>query len=240
VPRVPAPICAWVDALLAKEPGARPDSAREALQRLDMAASISPKAGATGFTEDPALQDTAEAPRARSAALRTAQRPRAAPMNKGGSSPLPLWLWIGMGALILAGLVAVIALHVAGDDTPASGPHQAIIGAPPPPAVDSEYGALEFYYRARLSAMDRLGPDGAPLYAPAAILARDRVRFHGGVGDAEDGADPVAHDRSLQPTLESIFDRYLDTKTRLALLEGSPLVEVAAYKDGLRIRVLAP
>jgi len=248
-PELPRSICAWVDSLLAKEPSRRPASARTALDSLEQAVVVADDPAGQALTPHAPAPPRPARPSKPAEPARPARSPGPPVADtleaKPRPSPVPLWLWLIMGALLLSAIIAVIAANNAGND-PALGDFAQTQAAAPsgvaasaPPAYDSELGNLAFYYRARLSEQDHRDPSGGKLYAPAAVLARDRIRFHAGLGDPEDGADPVAHDPNLQAELEATFDEHLDPRSRIAILEGQPLVEVSVYEEGLRIRVLA-
>ena len=162
-------------------------------------------------------------------------------MGRGG---LPTWLAVAIGLVVLGTLAVVIAV-AASAPTPEAPPGRLPItgeGAKPTPGVAPHpaYGALLVSYRARLSAADHTDEDGASLDDAAAVVTLDRLRYHAGVGDPEDGAESVFATEEMQGKLYHLVATYLDEPSRRAVLEGRPLVEVSIYERGLALRVLEP
>lgn len=237
-PSVPGPIAEWVERMLAKEPGQRPASARIALEMLDAAARASNDPTLAAQWVDPAAP--ALAPSSPPATARTAS---AAPRPGAGRGLAP-WLIvvIVLGAVgLLAGLIAVLSTGARSPDPmpdPTAAPNtplaEGVASAPAHPT----YGALVRAYRTRLSTADHLDEDGASLDDAAAVVTLDRIRYHAGFGDPEDGADDTFGVEAAQVQLYQSVHRSIDEATRRAILDGRPLVDIAIYERGLTVRLV--
>jgi len=224
--------------MLAKEPGQRPASARIALEMLDAAARASNDPTLAAQWVDPAAP--ALAPSSPPATARTAS---AAPRPGAGRGLAP-WLIvvIVLGAVgLLAGLIAVLSTGARSPDPmpdPTAAPNtplaEGVASAPAHPT----YGALVRAYRTRLSTADHLDEDGASLDDAAAVVTLDRIRYHAGFGDPEDGADDTFGVEAAQVQLYQSVHQSIDEATRRAILDGRPLVDIAIYERGLTVRLV--
>jgi len=256
---VPAPLAAWVETLLAKDPAARPPSASGALAALDEAlASVeteptlasaesagstapeeSPPAGApspaASAREVPALGEvvgTRTNTPAQPAPSRVAQSSRRV-ANRAARRALPLVLTLAVAGAV-AGAVFVFAMFVFGGD---DGTTRATRVEAAPPVV-SAYGDFLFSYRARLSAADHHSATGIRLRRASEVLARDRARYHAGFGDPEDGHDDFLATADAQAKLEALLELTLEPAISEAIRHGTPFVEVAIHERGVIVRVL--
>ena len=101
-------------------------------------------------------------------------------------------------------------------------------------------GALQFSYRARLSAADHAGLEGEPHGDAAMVLVQDRMNYHAfGRADAEDGADPQLGDVEALTLFGQVVGHALDAELAQEILRGTPLVEVEIYANGLAVELLA-
>ena len=245
--RVPAPIAAWVDSLLEKEPAHRPASARAALEALEQAARQSEAPAPVAEPPGPA---GVTAGRAAFATAATEPRPSppapptAAP--RGGPSRTPAWFIVALVLVGVGALVAIVAALAGGNGSTGPQRPEAPTTAATVETVTDEslddratLGELVVSYRARLSAADHLDEDGDLLDDAAAIVTEDRRRYHAGLGEEEDGFDIVFKDPRVQEQLYQLVDVSLDAATRAAILRGRPLVEVAVHERGLRVRVIS-
>jgi hypothetical protein len=102
-------------------------------------------------------------------------------------------------------------------------------------------GALEFAYRARLSAADHVDDDGDALVDAAQILARDRANYHlRFVRDDEDGYDPELGTAEAVTVFRGVVGGALDGEMRAAIVGGTPLVEVEVYDNGVGVEIIGP
>jgi len=244
-PSVPAPLASWVDRMLAKEPGQRPASARQALEALDDAARDSERAPIPARAPAAVVAHPVAAPvTAEASPTSTAERPERPerPAPKRGAVP---WLIVTLVLGSVAALAAVIIATAGSADTPtptallepAVNPSPSVdpqLGPPPHPV----FGAALVAYRARLSAADHLDEDGASLDDAAAIVMLDRIRFHAGVGDREDGREGAFNLDTAQGQLYQLVTQFLDEPTRRQIIEGRPLVDIAIYERGLTLHVV--
>ena len=243
-PEVPTPLADWVDGLLAKEPSQRPASARIALEALDEAARVSAaeEAGAAPVAARP--EPIVSAPPKAPVAVA-----RRGPVASPGQAPqrgLAAWVIVVIVLGSVAALVALVLLATSSVPEPSLAAQSPLeLGAEPDErfvAVSTPHpthGAFIMSYRARLSAADHLDEDGASLDDAAAVVTHDRIRYHAGTGDPEDGSEEAFVLESAQAQLYQLVAQFIDDPTRRAILEGRPLVEVSFYERGLTLRVVA-
>lgn len=230
---VPAPLAQWVESLLNKEPSRRPSSARDALEALQLAAGRASELvrADTAAEPLPAPPGPPAFPQV-GAVGPQANVPRAGPPRRAAPS---VWSWVVIG---LVGLTLVIALALMLAQDGADAPKGPQMAAPAPTEVDPVLGTLQVRYRCRVSELDKVDANGTPLYTPAAMLARDRERVHAGIGDYDDQLDPVSSAAGSRDALAEVFEQFLTPGARIAILEGTPLVEVSVFERGLTIVVV--
>jgi hypothetical protein len=94
-------------------------------------------------------------------------------------------------------------------------------------------------YEARLSDADHYNSDGVRLATVAAIIRQDRANFHRfGVRDREDQDDAFFESAANRARLEALVARsHISPRTRRAILNGEPLVEVFVYSDWIEVEL---
>lgn len=116
------------------------------------------------------------------------------------------------------------------------------IPQPPPPDAPPEASAYPdtplAVYRTRLSEHDHLSSSGQRLTAVPDILRQDRANFHRfRQADPEDQDDPIFNDARTRKYFDAVEFRTGSVSD--AVVQGTPLVEVAVYQGRVVVTVLS-
>lgn len=120
--------------------------------------------------------------------------------------------------------------------TPATTPGS--VTAPVPMPVSSPN-----IYRARLSRADHYNSSGTRLDGVGDILRQDRANFHRGNGDAEDGTDSIFASLQARNGMSKKTPVLVGGKNpgwENAIINGTPLVEIEATGNQLKIKYISP
>jgi len=242
-PDVPAPVAAWVDALLQKAPSDRPASAREAIEALDAAvaeAEHDPGRRQVATSAPPSRRPgVAPAPLAPAGLGVTPPPPRSpevgtAPPSRAPATRRRATLAVGAAILAAVGAVALVLYLATGGSSPEGPSSHRHVGTYQP----GERGSLLFSYRARVSDNDRVNLQGTLVERAAQALVHDRMNYHTlGFRDPEDQPDPALGDLEALAVFYDALLSILDDQTSRSILEGAPLVELNVYENGLGIEV---
>ncbi|MVA97045.1 hypothetical protein GN330_07260 [Nitratireductor sp. CAU 1489] len=104
-------------------------------------------------------------------------------------------------------------------------------------AADTYLGS----YVARISGHDHEASDGYPLESAAQIVRQDRANYHKfGRIDAEDTGDSWFASAKARGRLQNMLERggAMDSRTRRAIVNGSPLIEVEVYQRSVKVFLL--
>lgn len=106
-----------------------------------------------------------------------------------------------------------------------------------PAAADDYLGS----YQARLSADDHQASDGYQLDTAAQVVRQDRANWHvAGSNDDEDQGDDWFASKGARARLEQMLNRpaAMSQRTRRAIMNGEPLVEVEVYARSVSVRIV--
>jgi hypothetical protein len=96
-------------------------------------------------------------------------------------------------------------------------------------------------YTARLSPRDHYNSNGVRLTSAAAIIRQDRANFYVyGLRDSEDEPDSFFSSKSNRARLEEMLEN--GRATRIAIdrvINGTPLIRVDIYANGINVTVLS-
>ena len=96
-------------------------------------------------------------------------------------------------------------------------------------------------YTARLSPRDHYNRNGVRLTSAAAIIRQDRANFYVyGLRDSEDEPDSFFSSKSNRARLEEMLEN--GRATRIAIdrvINGTPLIRVDIYANGINVTVLS-
>ena len=104
-------------------------------------------------------------------------------------------------------------------------------------AADTYLGS----YVARLSPHDHEASDGYPLDNAAQVVRQDRANYHKfGWIDAEDTGDSWFASAKARERLQAMLERRgaMDARTRRAIMNGTPLIEVEVYRRSVKVFLL--
>jgi hypothetical protein len=96
-------------------------------------------------------------------------------------------------------------------------------------------------YVARISDNDHQASDGYALDSAAQMVRQDRANWHKfGYGDAEDQDDPWFGSKAARTRLESMLKKggAMSARTRSAIENGNPVVQVDVYRNSVEVSIL--
>jgi len=151
----------------------------------------------------------------------------------------------GLSPLVIAALVFVpIALVAVALIVSSDSPAPDLSGSRRGTMVFDENaprGGLQFTYRARLSEKDHVDDEGNRIGDAGLVLARDRMNYHYNFArDEEDGYDQGVDSEDTVAMFGHLVGRALSPEMKRVILEGTPLVEVEVYDNGLGVEILGP
>lgn len=96
-------------------------------------------------------------------------------------------------------------------------------------------------YQARISAKDHQASDGYPLDTAAQMVRQDRANWHKfGRGDPEDQDDPWFGSTQARARFEKMLGQggAMTSKTRKAIANGQPIVQVDVYRNSVVVEII--
>ena len=102
-------------------------------------------------------------------------------------------------------------------------------------------GQLIESYTARLSARDHFNSNGVRLRSAAAIIRQDRANFYVyGLRDDEDQPDSFFSSKANRARLEQMLENGRTTpEATYAIVNGTPLIRVDIYGNGITVTILS-
>jgi len=96
-------------------------------------------------------------------------------------------------------------------------------------------------YTARLSARDHFNSNGQRLREPAAIIRQDRANYYVyGLRDSEDEPDSFFSSKANRARLEQLLANGRTTPEAIyAIVNGTPLIRVDIYQNGVTVTILS-
>jgi hypothetical protein len=96
-------------------------------------------------------------------------------------------------------------------------------------------------YTARLSPRDHYNSNGVRLTSAAAIIRQDRANFYVyGMRDSEDEPDSFFSNKSNRARLEEMLENGRATRDAIyTIINGTPLIRVDIYANGINVTVLS-
>ena len=96
-------------------------------------------------------------------------------------------------------------------------------------------------YTARLSPRDHYNRNGVRLTSAAAIIRQDRANFYVyGLRDSEDEPDSFFSSKSNRARLEEMLENGRATRDAIyRVINGTPLIRVDIYANGINVTVLS-
>ena len=96
-------------------------------------------------------------------------------------------------------------------------------------------------YTARLSPRDHYNSNGVRLTSAAAIIRQDRANFYVyGLRDSEDEPDSFFSSKSNRARLEEMLENGRATRDAIyRVINGTPLIRVDIYANGINVTVLS-
>jgi hypothetical protein len=96
-------------------------------------------------------------------------------------------------------------------------------------------------YVARISDRDHHASDGYELSTAALMVRQDRAYWHKfGSGDRDDESDRWFRTNAQRERLQAMLERpgAMSQRTRSAIINGEPLVQVDVYRNSVRVSIL--
>ncbi len=264
VPEVPPALAAWVARLMAKDPSARPASARAALEELDAIPTTptdeAPNPSRLAAPPQAELPETVDARPTRPPHARALRAPPPRPVRTSATrSKTPPWLVATVALVLVGGLAGAIAVAAGssgqggGATTLAADPEPIVAvaepddlapAAPEHPAEHPTLGSRVFTYLARLSEGDHLDAYGQQIITAPGVLVRDRERLFSALAmgspgaDLDDESDPAFRDADARALFGSVLGSALEATVAHVILTHTPLVRVTVYEDGVLVDVV--
>jgi len=97
-------------------------------------------------------------------------------------------------------------------------------------------------YQARISSDDKRASDGYRLDTVPQMIRQDRANFHKfGATDSEDEDDPWFTSTSSRARFEKMLGKsgVMLKKTREAIADGEPVIQVDVYRNSVRVEIIS-